>query len=89
MARKQVKHRQETVRRLRELDAQRQAVEAMEGALQMLTPEERLVVQMMYICPEKDAVQKLCQLLCLEQTSVYRRRKRALGKLAKALGLDD
>ena len=83
-----MERKQEIVRRLRELDGQRQAVRAMEEALQMLTPEERLVVQMMFICPEKDAGQKLCQLLCMEQTSVYRRRERALGKLAKALGVD-
>ena len=83
-----MERKQEIVRRLRELDGQRQAVRAMEEALQILTPEERLVVQMMFICPEKDAAQKLCQLLCMEQTSVYRRRERALGKLAKALGVD-
>lgn len=84
-----MEHKQEVVRRLQNLDTLRQAVQSMEGALQVLTPAERLVVQMMCICPEKNAVQKLCQLLCVEQSSVYRRKNRALEKLAVALGLDN
>ena len=82
-------YKQEVVRRLQNLDAQRQAVQTLEQALQVLTPEERLVVQMMCICPEKKAAQKLCGLLHVEQSSVYRRRDRALEKLALALGMDN
>ena len=77
--------KKEVERRLRQLDALRQAVATMEGALQVLTPEERLVVQLMLICPEKNAAQKLCQMLCVEQSSVYRRRDRAMEKLALCL----
>ena len=83
-----MEQKKEIVRRLQNLDGLRQAVQSMEGALQVLTPEERLVVQMMCICPEKNAAQKLCGLLCVEQSSVYRRRDRALEKLAVALGID-
>lgn len=82
-------YREEVVQLLRNLDAQRQAVQLMEQALQELTPEERLVVQMMYICPEKNAVPKLCGILCVEQASVYRRKNRALKKLAVALGVQN
>lgn len=77
--------RREVILRLRQLEAQRQAVEAMDQALQELTPAERLVLQMLVICPEQHAAQKLCQILCVEQSSVYRRKDRALSKLAKFL----
>ena len=84
-----MEYKQEVVRRLQQLELLRQAVQAMEEALLVLTPQERLVVQMMYICPEKKAVRKLSELLCLEHTAVYRRKDRALDKLAMALGIDD
>ena len=77
--------KQEVERRLRELDVMRQAVQNMEEAMGVLTPEERLVVQMMLICPEKHAGQKLCQILGLEIAAIYRRRERAVRKLEKAL----
>jgi DNA-directed RNA polymerase specialized sigma subunit len=79
-------YREEVVGQLRQLDAMRQAVQSMDAALQFLTPEERLIVQMLYICPEKQAVQKLCPILCVEQAAVYRRKNKALKKLAEALG---
>lgn len=77
--------KKEVVRRLRELENMRQAVENMDNALACLTPEERLVVQMLLICPEKGAAQKLCQILSVEESSVYRRKKKALRKLEEAL----
>lgn len=77
--------KREVVRRLRELEMQKQTVQTVEQALQMLTPEERLVIQMTLICPEKGNVQRLCELLAVEQSSVYRRRDRALEKLEKVL----
>jgi len=75
----------EVERRLRELDGLRQKVAQMEAAMEALTPEERLVVQMMLVCPEKGAGQKLCQILGLEIATVYRRRERAVRKLERAL----
>jgi hypothetical protein len=75
----------EVERRLGELDGLRQKVEQMDAAMQVLTPEERLVVQMLLVCPEKGAAEKLCQILQVERASVYRRRERAIRKLAKAL----
>ena len=60
-------------------------VQAVEGALQVLSPEERLVVDRLFIFPQKGNVQRLCQELCVEQSSVYRRRERALQKVGQAL----
>ena len=80
--------KQEVERRLREYEERKQAVEHMEQALQVLTPEERLVVQMLCICPERKAAQKLCGILCVEESSVYRRKARAIKKLAAALGVE-
>ena len=53
--------------------------------LQVLTPEERLVVQMLYMMPGKGNVAKLCDVLNCGQTTVYRRRDKALEKFTMAL----
>ena len=79
--------KQEMVRRLREYGVQRQAVEIMDVALQVLTPEERLVAERLLIHPQRGAVQQLCQILNLEQASIYRRRDSVLTKLAQAIGM--
>ncbi len=79
------KKKKEVVHRLRELEGLRQRVQILEQALQVLNPEERLVIQMMLICPQRGNVQRLCELLTVEQSSVYRRRDRALEKLAQVL----
>ena len=80
-----MERKQEVVRRLRQLDGLRLAVENMDRALQVLTPEERLVVQMLYICPERKAADKLCTLLHVEHSSVYRKKDQAMEKLVQAL----
>lgn len=77
--------KKDVVLRLRGLDAMRQAVQTVEGALQVLTPEERLVAQLLLISPQKGNVQRLCEMLCVEQSSVYRRRERVLEKLEGVL----
>lgn len=53
--------------------------------LQVLTPEERVVVQMLYIMPRKGNVTRLCDILDCGQSTVYRRRDRALEKFTVAL----
>ena len=68
------------------LEYARLQVQVMDNAVQVLTPEERLVIQKMCIVREKGAARALCQILQVEQTSVYRRRDRALKKLAGAMG---
>lgn len=70
---------------LQELEQLRCAVKNLEQALQVLTPEERLVVDMLLVRPKKGNAQVLCELLDVEQSSVYRRRDKALKKLGQVL----
>lgn len=78
-------HKEETLSRLRNLPCLQQQVQAVETALQELTPEERLVAQMLLIAPQKGNADRLCQLLELEHTSIYRRRAKVLDKLTRIL----
>ncbi len=72
--------------RLKNMEAMRQELARLEQALQVLTPEERLVVDRLVVHPVKGNAQVLCELLALEQSSVYRRKDRALRKLDRELG---
>lgn len=60
-------------------------VDATEDALSVLTSEEKLVLERMYIRPEKGGVGRLCGELGVEQSSVYRKRDHALYRFAMAL----
>ncbi len=65
----------------------RSQLTALESALQVLTPEERLVVEQIFVYPQRGNVNRLCQILEIERTGIYRRKKRALEKLAEAMFL--
>lgn len=54
-------------------------------ALAALTPEEKLVLHRFYIYPERGSVDRLCGELGVEQSSVYRKRDKALRKFTIAL----
>lgn len=60
-------------------------IKTADAALDVLTPEEKRILLRMYIRPERGAVQLLCQDLCLEQSSVYRRRDTALYRFTIAM----
>lgn len=55
------------------------------GALEALDPEERLVLQRLFVQPRKGAVEALCRELSAERSSVYRRRDQALRRFTLAL----
>ncbi len=57
----------------------------MDKAMDALTPEEKLVLQRLYIYPEKGSVEQLCRELGLESSSVYRKRDKALRNFTIAL----
>lgn len=61
-------------------------VEATEKALAVLPPEEYLVVERLYFTPDKGRLVGLCDQLHCEQSTVYRRRDKALERITRALG---
>lgn len=60
-------------------------VDITERGLAVLSPEEKLVLHRFYLYPERGSVERLCMELGVEQSSVYRKRDRALQKFTLAL----
>ena len=60
-------------------------MEIVDGALEVLEPQEREILQCMYVFPQKGAVDTVCDALQLEKSSVYRRRDKALRKFTLAM----
>ena len=54
-------------------------------ALGTLTPEEKLVLHRLYIVPERGSMDRLCTELGVEQSSIYRKRDKALQRFTLAL----
>ncbi len=53
-------------------------------ALGTLSTEEKLILHRLYMYPEKGSLARLCSDLGMEQSSVYRKRDRALHKFTLA-----
>lgn len=60
-------------------------IDATNGALKCLQPEEKLVLQRLYIYPEADGLDRLCRELGVERSTIYRYRDQALKKFTVAL----
>lgn len=60
-------------------------VSTADRALGALAPEEKLILYRLYMYPERNAVERLCQELDLEQSSIYRKRDQALQRFTMAL----
>ena len=60
-------------------------VQTTDRALSSLTPEEKLILHRLYICPQRGAVDRLCGDLGVEQSSVYRKRDKALYRFTISL----
>lgn len=60
-------------------------VETTDRAMSVLTPEEKNILQQMYVRPQRGVILKLCEELGIEQSSVYRRRDQALYRFTIAL----
>ncbi len=54
-------------------------------ALGALEPEEQLILQQMYIVPQRGALERLSDSLGVEKSSIYRRRDKALQKFTISL----
>ena len=74
-----------TLTRLQNLESTRSSVAAVDAALSLLTPEERLVAHLLLLHPQRGNVQKVCEKLNIEQATAYRRRKQVLQKLTATL----
>ena len=60
-------------------------VKTVDRALESLRPEERTILHRLYIYPERGSIERLCHDLGCENSSVYRRRDRALRTFTLAL----
>lgn len=60
-------------------------VKVTDRALAALTPEEKLILHRMYILPERGCIERLTTELGVEQSSIYRKRDRALHRFTVAL----
>lgn len=60
-------------------------VSATNKALSVLSEEEKLILQRMYIRPRRGVVADLCEELGVEQSTVYRKRDTALCRFTLAL----
>lgn len=62
------------------LDQANRWVSRVDRGLAALDEDERLVLQMLYILPAKGNIERLCEQLCMEQASIYRKRDKALRR---------
>ena len=76
---------QELIAGLKALPAMRVAVENLDNALSLLTPEERIMADLLFVHPQKRNIDKVCKLLQVEHATAYRRRKLLLSKLQQAI----
>ncbi len=60
-------------------------LEMVNRALSVLPPEGKLILSRLYMYPEKGAVDRLCGELGVEQSTVYRKRDKALYDFTVAL----
>ncbi len=60
-------------------------VALVDAGMEILGAEDRLVLERFYMRPEKGNVERLCAELGCEQSSVYRRRDKALRRFTLAL----
>ena len=63
----------------------KQWVKITERAQSMLLPEEKLVLHRLYVSREKGALERLCMELGCEQSTIYRKRDKALQRFTVAL----
>lgn len=60
-------------------------VEEVDGALDVLSPDDRKVLEYLLIYPTKDGLDRLCDELFADSRQIYRKREKALRKFTIAL----
>lgn len=63
----------------------RQWLGVTDRALLALDADDRLILQHLYLYPQKGAINRLCSELGMEQSSVYRKRDQALHRFTAAI----
>ena len=63
----------------------RQWLSVTDRGLMALDEDQRLILQRLYLYPQKGAVERLCAELGMEQSSVYRKRDQALHRFTAAI----
>jgi hypothetical protein len=74
--------RQELTHSLRQVQ---RWIQTVDQGLEALSDDDRLILQRLYLTPERGAVDRLCEELGLEQSSVYRKRDQALQRFTIAM----
>lgn len=69
------------VGRLRDYKNICRAKQQVEEALSTLSSEDRTILQMVDICPARGNLEKLCNMLSCETSTIYRRRNSALEQV--------
>lgn len=67
------------------LQEAKKTVAAIERSLKSLTDDDALVLDMLFIHPRKNAIDAVCEALCIEKTTAYERRNKALERFICAL----
>ena len=67
------------------LDQTKLWMQTVNEALDSLGPEEQNVLRQLYICPKTGGLERLCETMCLEKSSIYRKRDSALRKFTLAM----
>lgn len=69
----------------RSLDLAKRWVAIVDGGLELLSEEDRLILDRFFISPAKGNVDRLCEELSLEKSAVYDRRNKALRRFTLSL----
>ena len=77
--------RDQVVAALRSLEMERERIAKLEQAMAQLDPCQREIIEKMYVRPVRYACEIVCEKFDIEVASVYRRRNKALQKLARVL----
>jgi predicted transcriptional regulator len=76
---------EEMVQKLQQLEETRQQLEALDQAVALLSPADKLIYQKLILSPQRGNTELLCQLLEKEKSTLYRRRARLLQRLSAYL----
>lgn len=75
-------YRDELILRLKEA---RKTVDAIERSLESLSADDQMILDRLFIHPRRNAIDTICEDLCIERSAAYERRNKALEKFTITL----